>query len=293
MQQLRNAMRGVVDKGTGVAIRSRYGITADVAGKTGTTQDNTDGWFILMQPQLVAGAWVGFNDGRITLRSDYWGQGAHSALPMVGEVFQQALRSKIIDGRERFVDEQETHWARDAISSVRDWIYDLFGRQIGSAPAVPGGNAPPPAVAPSPAASSPQPDEAPEIIEAPLTPLQNATPWTTESADPSPAAPAVQPPPTQPQQPTQQPAQQGEVVPSWATTPARDPATGQPTQPARQPAQPPQSQQTPSQPGAGAVVATPIQRGVVVPSPGGTGSAPFFVETQPTSGQPQGAAGSR
>jgi penicillin-binding protein 1A len=42
-----------------------------VAGKTGTTQDNTDGWFILMHPQLVAGAWVGFNDGRITLRSDY------------------------------------------------------------------------------------------------------------------------------------------------------------------------------------------------------------------------------
>jgi penicillin-binding protein 1A len=41
-------------------------------------------------PALVAGAWVGFNDGRITLRSDYWGQGAHSALPMVGEVFQQA-----------------------------------------------------------------------------------------------------------------------------------------------------------------------------------------------------------
>jgi penicillin-binding protein 1A len=87
---LRNAMRGVVDRGTGVAIRSRYGMRADVAGKTGTTQDNTDGWFILMHPRVVAGAWVGFNDGRITLRSDYWGQGAHSALPMVGEVLQQA-----------------------------------------------------------------------------------------------------------------------------------------------------------------------------------------------------------
>ncbi len=315
MQELRNALRGVVDKGTGVAIRSRYGITADVAGKTGTTQDNTDGWFILMHPQLVAGAWVGFNDGRITLRSDYWGQGAHSALPMVGDVFQQALRSKIIDGRERFVDQQETHWARDAISSVRDWVYDLFGRQIGAAPAVPGGNAPPPAVAPSPAASSPQPDEAPEIIEAPLTPLQNATPWTSDSPDTPQAAPGAQPQPQQapsqspqPQQPqqsspSQAPVQQGEVVPSWATTPARDPATGQPTQPARSPAQQPQSQQAPSQPAAGAVVATPIQRGVVVPSQGGSGSgggngngsggAPFFVETQPPAGQPQGAAGSR
>ena len=59
-----DVMRGVVDEGTGAAIRSRYGIQADVAGKTGTTQDNTDGWFILMHPQLVAGAWVGFNDNQ-------------------------------------------------------------------------------------------------------------------------------------------------------------------------------------------------------------------------------------
>jgi penicillin-binding protein 1A len=130
-QQLRDAMRGVVDKGTGVAIRSRYGISADVAGKTGTTQDNTDGWFILMHPQLVAGAWVGFNDGRITLRSDYWGQGAHSALPMVGEVFQQALRAKVIDTSERFIDEEESSWVGNAVAGVRNWVYDLFGRRTG------------------------------------------------------------------------------------------------------------------------------------------------------------------
>ena len=93
--QLVNAMRGVVDEGTGVAIRQRYGITADVAGKTGTTQENTDGWFILMHPQLVAGARVGFNDSQVTMGP--WGQGARSALPMVGEVFQQALRNRWID----------------------------------------------------------------------------------------------------------------------------------------------------------------------------------------------------
>ncbi|TAM15717.1 MAG: penicillin-binding protein, partial [Candidimonas sp.] len=61
-----DVMRDVVNRGTGAAIRSRYGIRADVAGKTGTTQGNTDGWFILMHPQLVAGAWVGFDDGRVT-----------------------------------------------------------------------------------------------------------------------------------------------------------------------------------------------------------------------------------
>ncbi len=100
-QMLLDVMRGVVDRGTGVAIRSVYGITADVAGKTGTTQDNTDGWFILMQPQLVAGAWVGFNDNRVRL-GNYWGQGAHSALPMVGDFFVQAFRGKLADSKARF-----------------------------------------------------------------------------------------------------------------------------------------------------------------------------------------------
>ncbi len=95
-----NVMRGVVDEGTGAAIRSRYGITADVAGKTGTTQENSDGWFIMMHPELVGGAWVGYNDNRIPMGS--WGQGARSALPIVGDVFQQALRQRWIDARVEF-----------------------------------------------------------------------------------------------------------------------------------------------------------------------------------------------
>ena len=90
-------MRGVVNSGTGRAIRSQYGIRADVAGKTGTTQDYADGWFILMHPQLVVGAWTGFNDSRVTLRSEHWGQGAHSALPMVGELTSRARAARLID----------------------------------------------------------------------------------------------------------------------------------------------------------------------------------------------------
>ncbi|KWE53271.1 penicillin-binding protein 1A [Burkholderia sp. MSMB2157WGS] len=101
-QTLVDAMRGVVDYGTGADIRSRYGIRIDVAGKTGTTQDNTDGWFILMHPQLVAGAWVGFDDGSVTLRSDYWGAGAHSALPIVGSFYDAALRAHAIDPHVQF-----------------------------------------------------------------------------------------------------------------------------------------------------------------------------------------------
>ncbi len=95
------AMRGVINQGTGTAIRGRFGIWADVAGKTGTTQNNTDGWFILMHPQLVAGAWVGFNDNRVTMQ-DRWGQGARSALPVVGDFFQHALRGNVIDTKLRF-----------------------------------------------------------------------------------------------------------------------------------------------------------------------------------------------
>ncbi|MFZ3139613.1 penicillin-binding protein 1A [Polaromonas sp.] len=95
-----DVMRGVIDQGTGSAIRQRYGIQADVAGKTGTTQDNTDGWFIMMNPQLVAGARVGFNDNSVTMGN--WGQGARSALPIVGEVFQGAFRNRWLDQNAEF-----------------------------------------------------------------------------------------------------------------------------------------------------------------------------------------------
>ena len=95
-----DVMRGVIDQGTGSAIRQRYGIQADLAGKTGTTQDNTDGWFIMMNPQLVAGARVGFNDNSVTMGA--WGQGARSALPMVGEVFQGAFRNRWLDRNAQF-----------------------------------------------------------------------------------------------------------------------------------------------------------------------------------------------
>jgi penicillin-binding protein 1A len=93
-------MRGVVDEGTGTAIRQRFGIQADVAGKTGTTQDNSDGWFILMHRQLVAGAWVGFDDSSIKMGP--WGAGATSALPIVGDVFQSALRNRWVDPNAEF-----------------------------------------------------------------------------------------------------------------------------------------------------------------------------------------------
>jgi penicillin-binding protein 1A len=97
-----NMLRGAIDQGTGQAVRTQFGVRADVAGKTGTTQNNTDGWFILMHPQLVAGSWVGFNDSRVTMRSNHRGEGAHNALLVVGHFFQQALAARLIDGGVEF-----------------------------------------------------------------------------------------------------------------------------------------------------------------------------------------------
>ncbi|WP_442867048.1 penicillin-binding protein 1A [Acidovorax sp. GBBC 3334] len=255
-QALRDALRAVVDKGTGAAIRSRYGITADVAGKTGTTQDNTDGWFILMHPQLVAGAWAGFNDGRVTLRSDYWGQGAHSALPMVGEVVQQALRTRVIDAREKFVDTEESSWVGQAVDGVRGWagaVYDLFGRRTDGQAA----DGAPQAPATAPPASVPA-ETRPEITEAPLVPLQDATP----------VAPAAPPPEV--------------VVPPESTVP---PVDGAPAAmpPAALPAEPtrsavPGATLQPGGTGASGVEVSPVERGTVVP---GRSSEPFFIESRP------------
>jgi penicillin-binding protein 1A len=90
-----DVLRGVLISGTA---RGR-GIDRPAAGKTGTTQENTDGWFIMMHPELVAGARVGFNE---KLKMGPWGMGARSALPIVGEVFQQALRKEWIDADAEF-----------------------------------------------------------------------------------------------------------------------------------------------------------------------------------------------
>lgn len=81
-QLVRYMLQGVVREGTASRLRWKYHIMNDVAGKTGTTQDNADGWFMAVTPQLVIGTWVGADDPRIRFRSTYLGQGANTALPM-------------------------------------------------------------------------------------------------------------------------------------------------------------------------------------------------------------------
>ena len=75
-------MREVVNKGTGARLRFRYNIANDIAGKTGTTSNQADAWFIGYCPQLIAGAWVGCDDREFRFRSEALGQGAAAALPI-------------------------------------------------------------------------------------------------------------------------------------------------------------------------------------------------------------------
>lgn len=79
----------VVHEGTAARLRWRYGIYNDVAGKTGTTQANADGWFMAMTPNLVMGAWVGADDPRIRFRTTNLGQGSSTALPITGYFLKQ------------------------------------------------------------------------------------------------------------------------------------------------------------------------------------------------------------
>lgn len=82
-------MKGVVNEGTAGRLRYQYDVYNDVAGKTGTTQSNADGWFMAATPNLVVGTWVGADDPRIRFRRTDLGQGSATALPITGVFLKQ------------------------------------------------------------------------------------------------------------------------------------------------------------------------------------------------------------
>lgn len=82
-------LKRVVNEGTGSGLRSKFGLANDLAGKTGTTQSNADGWFIGITPSLVIGCWVGADDPSIHFKTTAMGQGAATALPIVAGFLQQ------------------------------------------------------------------------------------------------------------------------------------------------------------------------------------------------------------
>jgi penicillin-binding protein 1A len=87
-------MRGVCDYGTGTRLRFKHNLRNQIAGKTGTTQNNSDGWFIGLTPELCAGVWVGGEDRSVHFNSMEQGQGASMALPIWGKFFRKVYDDK-------------------------------------------------------------------------------------------------------------------------------------------------------------------------------------------------------
>ena len=90
-------MKGVVQSGTGIRLRSTYGFTNPIAGKTGTTQKNSDGYFMGITPDLTTGVWVGAEDRSVHFRSTKLGQGSHTALPIWAMYMKKVYADKSLN----------------------------------------------------------------------------------------------------------------------------------------------------------------------------------------------------
>jgi penicillin-binding protein 1A len=88
-------MKSVVDEGTASSLRTVYGFDNEIAGKTGTTQHNTDGWYIGYTPVLITGVWVGGDHPKVRFRYGGYGQGASAALPIWARYMQKIYRNPL------------------------------------------------------------------------------------------------------------------------------------------------------------------------------------------------------
>ncbi|MDR0295575.1 MAG: transglycosylase domain-containing protein [Prevotellaceae bacterium] len=86
-----NLLQGVINEGTAYRLRSLYKIEGELAGKTGTTNNQSDGWFMGFVPKLVAGVWVGAEDRSVHFQSLAFGSGANMALPIWGLFMEKVL----------------------------------------------------------------------------------------------------------------------------------------------------------------------------------------------------------
>lgn len=89
-------MKGVVQIGTGSRLRYRFKLNMPIAGKTGTTQNNSDGWFMGITPDLVSGCWTGGEDRSVRFDNTANGQGAEMALPIWAKYMQKVYADKSI-----------------------------------------------------------------------------------------------------------------------------------------------------------------------------------------------------
>ena len=117
-----NLMQGVVNSGTAVRLRVKYGLKGEMAGKTGTTNDQADGWFIGYTPTIMGGAWVGAEDRQIHFESLVLGGGSNMALPIWGIFMKKVLADGTlgISEDDRFVAPAGMHLNLDCDGSDND-----------------------------------------------------------------------------------------------------------------------------------------------------------------------------
>ena len=89
-------LQNVINGGTGGRLRSSFGLQMPLGGKTGTTQNNSDAWFMGFSPDLVAGCWVGGEERSIRFNSMAFGQGAAAALPIFGKFMKKVYSDKTL-----------------------------------------------------------------------------------------------------------------------------------------------------------------------------------------------------
>ena len=127
-----NLMQGVVNSGTGVRLRAKYGLKGEIAGKTGTTNDQSDGWFIGYTPSLTAGVWVGAEDRQVHFESLTLGGGSNMALPIWGIFMQKVLQDGTLGVYEtdRFVKPMGVTLNLDCDGSDEDAVAKVSGNYL-------------------------------------------------------------------------------------------------------------------------------------------------------------------
>jgi len=94
VQSMQALLMGVADRGTAAGLRTKYGINIEMGGKTGTTQDQADGWFMGITPEIIVGVWVGGDNPVVRFRNLSTGQGARTAMPVFARFIQKIQADK-------------------------------------------------------------------------------------------------------------------------------------------------------------------------------------------------------
>lgn len=128
-------LQDVVDEGTAVRLRSTYDFRNEIAGKTGTTQNQSDGWFMGVTPNLVSGVWVGGEYRAIHFNSIRYGQGANMALPIWAKYMEQVYNDSTLDiaRTDSFPDPKGIHIDTDcetSFSSSEKDEYEIMDREF-------------------------------------------------------------------------------------------------------------------------------------------------------------------